>query len=345
MAKKIRVGILFGGRSTEHEVSLRSARSVLAALDRKKYVPLLLGISKTGVWLDPEMSEALLSGKKISAKGSLVTTLDPRTVDVVFPIVHGSFGEDGTLQGFLKMIGVPFVGPGVLGSALGMDKDFAKRVLRDAGIGIADFVVIRRHERDGVKFAAIKKKLGLPLFVKPANAGSSVGVSKVRSEKEFFAALATAFRFDSKVLVETGIDGREIEVSVMGNERPAASVPGEIVPGDEFYSYDDKYAVTSASTFAIPARLSKQEAKKIQATAIAAYAALGLEGMARVDFFLAKDGSVMVNEVNTIPGFTSISMYPKLWEASGVPFSELIDTLISLALARYAGEAALARSL
>ena len=345
MAKKIRVALVFGGRSTEHEVSLRSAASILAALDTKKYSPVLVGITKAGVWLDPADSKDLLAGKKVSKKGNTVPVFDPKSADVVFPIVHGSFGEDGTLQGFLKIVGIPFVGPGVLGSSLGMDKDFTKRILREANIGVTEGVVVRKHERESIRFAQIKKKLGLPLFIKPANAGSSVGVSKARNEKEFFAALDTAFRFDGKVLVEKAIDGREIEVAVMGNEFPEASIPGEIIPGDEFYSYDAKYAATSASVSEIPARLSKQELKNIRETAVAAYNALGLEGMTRVDFFLTKDGSILLNEVNTIPGFTSISMYPKMWEASGLSYPALLDKLISFALERHASEAALARIL
>ena len=344
MATKLRVGIIFGGRSTEHEISLRSARSVLAALDTKKYKPVLIGITKSGAWLDPADSELLLAGKKIPKKGS-ISAFDSRLVDVVFPVLHGSFGEDGTMQGFLKIADVPFVGPGVLASALGMDKDFTKRILRDAGISVADGMVVRKHERDTVRFSAAKKKLGLPVFVKPANAGSSVGVSKVRSEKEFLAALDEAFKFDVKILIEKGIIGREIEVAVMGNEFPEASIPGEVLPAAEFYSYDAKYASSSETVTEIPAKLSKQEVKKIQQEAVKAYSALGLEGMTRVDFFYTPKGELLVNEVNTIPGFTSISMYPKMWEASGVSYPELLDKLIGFALARYDAETALKRSI
>jgi D-alanine-D-alanine ligase len=318
---------------------------VFAALDTKEYTPVLIGITKSGVWLDAVASKKLLDGEKVSQKGTLVPVLDRKAVDVVFPVLHGSFGEDGTMQGFLKLIDVPFVGPGVLGSAVGMDKDVAKRLLRDAGIGIAPFETIHRNERESVKYRALVKALGKTLFVKPANAGSSVGVSKTKNEAEFFAALDEAFRFDTKVLVEAAILGREIEVAVMGNEIPEASVAGEVMPAEAFYSYDAKYAATSQSVVEIPAKLTKVEMKTIREVAMYAYKVLGLEGMSRVDFFYTEDGMLLVNEVNTIPGFTSISMYPKMWEASGVPFTELLGRLIELAMARHATESALARSL
>lgn len=346
MAKKLRVGIVFGGRSTEHEISIRSARSVLKALDTKKYTPTLIGITKEGTWLDAADSAKLLKGEKLpKRKASLVPMLDPKKVDVLFPVLHGANGEDGSMQGFLKLIDVPFVGPSVLGSAVGMDKDVAKRLLSGAGIGVAPGLVFKAHERAHIKFTSVKKKLGLPLFVKPANAGSSVGVSKVRTENEFADAIDAAFRFDSKLLVESAIVGREIEVAVMGNEHPVASIPGEIVPGEEFYSYDDKYAATSTSVSKIPADLPKKIMLEIQKTAVHAYEALSLEGMTCVDFFYTNDGHLLVNEVNTLPGFTSISMYPKMWEASGLAFSELLTRLIDLALARHAREKALTPTL
>lgn len=346
MAKKLKVGILFGGRSTEHEISVRSARSVLLALDTKKFVPVLMGIAKDGTWLDAAESAKLLAGERLSKKkGDLMPRLDPKKIDVVFPVLHGANGEDGAMQGFLKLVDIPFVGPSVLGSAAGMDKDVTKRLLAGAGIGVADGLVFRSHERAGIRFASVKKRLGLPLFVKPANAGSSVGVSKVRNEKEFYAALDTALRFDSKLLVEAAVVGREIEVAVMGNEHPVASVPGEIIPGEEFYSYDDKYASTSASVSKIPADIPKKVAQEIQKTAVRAYEALTLEGMTRVDFFYTHDGRLLINEVNTLPGFTSISMYPKMWEASGVSFTELVTRLVELALARHEREKSLVATL
>lgn len=342
MAQKLKVGILFGGRSTEHEVSLRSAASVLAAIDRKKFTPVLLGIAKDGTWLDSSESAKLLKGERLSKhKTDLMPKLDSKKIDVVFPVLHGANGEDGSMQGFLKLINVPFVGPGILGSAVGMDKDVTKRLLVEAGIKVADGIVCRAHERPALSFSTAKKKLGLPLFVKPANAGSSVGVSKVRTEKEFRAAMSVAFKFDTKLLVEKAIIGREIEVAVIGNEYPVASIPGEIVPGDEFYSYDDKYASTSASISKIPADLPKKVVLEIQKNAVKVYSALSLEGMTRVDFFYTEEGELFVNEVNTLPGFTSISMYPKMWEASGVPFPELVTKLIECALARHTRENAL----
>ena len=350
MAKKIRVGIIFGGRSTEHEVSLRSARSVIAALDTKKYEPVLIGIDKSGKWLPIDTSTKLLANTKPTPASTKVVVPEfsnemRKSLDVVFPVMHGSFGEDGTMQGFLKLAGVPFVGPSVLGSAVGMDKDVTKRLLRDAGIGIAPFLVYRKHERAEMSFAFAKKKLGLPMFVKPANAGSSVGVSKVKNEQDFNKAVDLAFEFDTKILIEKGIKAREIECAVLGNEFPEASVLGEVIPGEEFYSYDDKYASTSASKTQIPAELPKPLAKKIREIAVKAYKILELEGLTRVDFFVTDKGEIMINEVNTIPGFTSISMYPKMWEASGLSYSALLDKLITLAIARYNREKALRTSM
>ena len=355
MKRKIRVGILFGGKSAEHEVSLQSARNVANALDRKKYEVVLIGINKAGAWLAPRVSErylALASNKptKVPEKsrevvmlalaGGGILTRDSGEIegkiDVVFPVLHGPFGEDGTVQGLLKLADVPFVGAGVLGSAVGMDKDVMKRLLRDAGIPIARFVVV--HSYEGIGFADAKKKLGLPMFVKPANMGSSIGISKVRNEKEFKQALAEAFQFDTKVLLEGFVEGKEIECSVLGNVKPIASLPGELVIKSEFYSYEAKYLDPDAMTPQIPADLPKSTTKKIQDLAVRAFKALCCEGMARVDFFLTKNGRVLVNEINTIPGFTNISMYPKMWEASGIPYPKLIDRLIQLAIERHTKE-------
>jgi len=317
--RKIKIGVLFGGKSAEHEVSVVSAQNVIAALDRNKYIPASIKIGKNG-------KEYLKLPQKL------------KSVDVVFPVLHGPFGEDGTVQGLLKLANVPFVGAGVLGSAIGMDKDAQKRLLRDAGIPIAKFLVVRNTEQKKIKFTTVKKSLGIPFFIKPANLGSSVGVHKVKNQKEFMYALLDAFRYDTKVLIEEYVKGREIECSVLGNENPIASVPGEIIPQHEFYSYEAKYLDAQGATLIIPAKLPKAATKKVRELAVRAFKALCCEGMARVDFFVTKNEKVLVNEINTIPGFTSISMYPKLWEASGISYSRLIDRLIQLALDRHQKE-------
>jgi len=257
------------------------------------------------------------------------------SVDVVFPVLHGPFGEDGTVQGLLKLAQVPFVGAGVLGSAIGMDKDVMKRLLRDAKIPVAKFLVFDRASAYEIDFSRIKRVLGLPLFVKPANLGSSVGISKVSNRKQFARAVKEAFRYDNKILLEEFIRGREIECSVLGNEHPLASLPGEIITRHDFYSYDAKYIDEKGAQLMIPAKLPPRVVKKIQKMAIASFKVLCCEGMARVDFFLSPAGKIIVNEINTIPGFTKISMYPKLWEASGVSYRNLIDRLIRLAIGRF----------
>lgn len=358
MKKKIKVGIIFGGKSAEHEVSLQSAKNVIAALDQKKYEPVLIGIDKTGKWHVHQAANFLLHAENpkliaLNQAGAKSMALVPgerdkqllhhkegsvRGVDVVFPVLHGTFGEDGTMQGLLKIMDVPFVGPSVLGSAIGMDKEVAKRLLRDSGLPIARFLVIHARNKSTVSFSRAQKELGLPLFVKPANAGSSVGVSKVRSKKEFIEAVEQALQFDSKVLVEEYISGREIEVAVLGNEDPKASIPGEIIPHHEFYSYEAKYIDENGAVAVIPASLPKLVVKKIQAAAVQTFQVLECEGMARVDFFVKRDGTFYINEINTIPGFTNISMYPKLWEASGIKYSDLIDRLIAFAMQRYEQE-------
>lgn len=375
MKRKIRVGIIFGGKSTEHEVSLLSAKNVIAELDKEKYEPVLIGIDKEGKWhrstganylLNNESPKLIALNKRVAQEVGLVTgekrelmvleSSEKEALDVVFPVLHGPLGEDGTVQGLLKLMDIPFVGPSVLGSAIGMDKDVQKRLLRDAGIPTAYFIVLRRVDSpfvkvvkgstavsgrrdlslvgEGFSFSEITKKLGLPLFVKPANAGSSVGISKVKKEADFDTAVSDAFRYDSKILIEEAIDGREIECAVLGNENPIASVPGEVKPNHEFYSYEAKYIDENGAVCEIPANLPPKIVKKVQKTAVAAFKTLECEGMARVDCFLTQDRRVLVNEINTIPGFTKISMYPKLWEASGIPYPKLIDRLIELALAR-----------
>ena len=334
MKKKLRVAILFGGKSAEHEISLISARNIVEAMDTTKYDVVAIGIDKQGRWHLDEGARLLhgvappevdfKDAKNIAAvrPGDTATPVVRSSgsglggIDVVFPVLHGPFGEDGTVQGLLKLADIPFVGAGVLGSAVGMDKDVMKRLLRDAKIPIANFVVFERAEQATIRFAKVKKTLGLPLFVKPANLGSSVGISKVSKKNQFADGVRTAFRYDNKIIIEEAIRGREIECSVLGNEKPIASLPGEIVVQRDFYSYDAKYLDDQGARLEIPARLPKKVVKEIQRTALRAYRALCCEGMARVDFFLRPDGKVLVNEINTIPGFTKISMYPKMWEAT-----------------------------
>jgi D-alanine-D-alanine ligase len=358
MSKKLQVAVLFGGKSAEHEVSLQSARSIVNALDKNKYEVTLIGIGKDGKWYLNDTSKALLESKnpkllKLNSASENVTLVPgsggnqlvtiggsqpARSVDVVFPVLHGTYGEDGTVQGLLKLAGVPFVGPSVLGSAIGMDKDVVKRLLKEAGIPVARGFAFKRSEIKKISFDSIVSQIGLPVFVKPANAGSSVGVSKVTSAAEFASAVAKAFRYDSKIIVEEGIDGRELECSVLGNEDPIASVPGEVIPQHEFYSYEAKYIDQNGANLKIPASLPAETVKRIQELAVKTFQVLCCEGMARVDMFLTKDDRLLINEINTIPGFTNISMYPKLWEATGMPFPELLDRLIQLAIERFERE-------
>jgi len=355
---KINVGILFGGRSAEHEVSLQSAQNVIEAIDREKYDITLIGIDKAGKWYLNDSSRFLLNShdpKRIALDKTdksvvlvpgedstqLINIADSgrsNNIDVVFPILHGPYGEDGTVQGLLKLTNIPFVGAGVLGSAIGMDKDVAKRLLRDARIPIAKFLVIYKWEQEHIGFTEASSHLGLPLFIKPANAGSSVGVSKVRTEEEFNKALEEAFSFDTKILIEEFIEGREVECAVLGNNQPIASRIGEIIAQQDFYSYEAKYLDENGAILNIPAKISEETEKQIQQLAIQAFQVLCCEGMARVDFFLTRNNQVIINEINTIPGFTKISMYPKLWEISGITYRDLIDRLIQLALEKHAKE-------
>lgn len=365
MGRKLNIGILCGGKSAEHEVSLQSAKNVYDAIDREKYNPVLVGIDKTGRWMllpdSPGAEKSIRNAddpKNIALNPGPATVLAPESggrfagealspnvpeIDVVFPILHGPFGEDGTVQGLLKLADVPFVGAGVLGSAVGMDKDVMKRLLRDGGIPIGKFLTLRGMDA-APDFDFLNGELGTPLFVKPANMGSSVGVSKVKNEAEYRAALAEAFRFDTKVIVEENIPGREIECSVLGNDNPAASLPGEVRAVRDFYSYEAKYIDADGAVLEIPAKLPPETVKKVQALAIKTFQTLECQGLARVDFFLKDNSEVLVNEINTLPGFTKISMYPKLWEASGLRYADLIDRLIQLALERYDREKNLATS-
>lgn len=354
MKPRIRVGLLFGGKSAEHEVSLQSARNIHSALDPAKYETVLIGIDKAGRWhtlapdawltnpddpkriaLGPSHDEIALA--HAGDDGEIVRVDAPGRagkLDVVFPIVHGTGGEDGALQGLLTLMDIPFVGAGVLGSAVGMDKAVMKALLRDAGIPTARACLLRDDQPADLD--AVADEIGFPCFVKPANQGSSVGISKVKTREALDAAVALAFEFDGKVLVEEHVPGREIECAVLGNDDPQASVAGEIIPHHEFYSYEAKYIDDDGAALAIPADLPPDTMARVQAMAVAAFRALDCAGMARVDFFLKEDGALLVNEINTIPGFTRISMYPKLWEASGIGYGELVDRLIQFALERHA---------
>jgi D-alanine-D-alanine ligase len=353
--KRLRIGILFGGRSGEHEVSLASAASVIRGLDPDKYEAVPIGITKEGHWLigagaQKMLPEVLKGGQRVMMTAdptdAALVRLDGsgggQRLDVVFPVMHGTFGEDGTIQGLLDLAGLPFVGAGVLGSAIGMDKDVSKRLLQVAKIPVVPWIAVQRAdwERHPKEVQiSVEKKFKYPVFVKPATLGSSVGMTKVHSRAELAAGLNLAAEFAMKILVERCMIAREIEVSVLGNHDPQASVPGEIVPHREFYDYTAKY-LEEGTQLLIPAKLKPVQVKKIQHYAVAAFRALELSGMARVDFFLEKKGGkIYLNEVNTIPGFTSISMYPKLWEATGIPFRELLDKLIALALEQHAEKA------
>jgi D-alanine-D-alanine ligase len=385
--KKLRVGILFGGRSGEHEVSLLSAASVFNAIDKNKYEVVPIGITKQGHWVTSADAERLLKGKNnedqrhlragdpdatpaaaVLANGeSVVVPPEPHqpgtglaafqtdnamvrraadraiNVDIIFPVLHGTFGEDGTIQGLLELADLPYVGAGVLGSAAGMDKDIMKALFRAAGLPIVKHVTVLRGDWEAEPRKVqklVESKLKYPVFVKPANLGSSVGISKAHHRKELGPAIDEAARFDRKIVIEQGVGGRkkkarEIECAVLGNDKPEASVPGEIVPGQEFYDYNAKY-LDEGSQLIIPAKLSKTETKQVQQLAIAAFKAVDCSGLARVDFLMEpKSRKVYLNEINTMPGFTSISMYPKLWAATGVTYPELIERLIELGMERH----------
>ena len=363
MEKKLIVGILFGGKSAEHEVSLQSARNIYEAINRDKYEPLLMGIDKNGRWLlndesrflinaddpknirlNPSSDEVALVPHSKGTISNLSSLKNNKSVDVVFPILHGPFGEDGTVQGLLKLAEIPFVGAGVLASAAGMDKDVMKRLLRDAGLPIGKFVVVRAGEKFP-DYEETRAALGSTLFIKPANMGSSVGVSKVRTRDEYLSALNNAFEYDTKAIIEEFIPGRELECSVLDGDEITASVPGEIKPSHDFYSYDAKYIDESGAALIIPADVSAETARRIGELAVSVFKTLCCEGLARVDFFMKEDGTIIVNELNTMPGFTRISMYPKLWEASGISYTKLIDRLIELALIRFEKEKKLKTSI
>lgn len=357
--KKIRLAVLFGGRSGEHEVSLRSAASLIAAADKSKYEIIPIGIDKTGRWLVGGDPMALLSRGEITldlpqststSNSEAMMLLGPneegtlrlggQTIDVVFPALHGTYGEDGSVQGLLELVNVPYVGAGVAGSAVGMDKALMKAVFRDAGLPILDFVVMKRKDLDTDPQTCVRRvenRLGYPCFVKPANLGSSVGISRVGHRDDLVPALELAARYDTKILVEAAaVEAREIEVSVLGNDTPSASVAGEIIPSREFYDYEAKYKDVRSQRI-IPAKLSAECTRRLRDMAIAAFQACEGAGLARVDFFVHRTSeAIWLNEINTMPGFTSISMYAKLWEATGLSYSALIDRLVELAMERFA---------
>jgi len=356
MAKRMRVGVIFGGRSVEHDVSLVSARSVLRNLDPGRYEVVAIGITRRGKWVTSSNAEQLIDrGLDWEGAEGCVLPADPAAggllrhprgaaapvaepLDVVFPVVHGGQGEDGTLQGLLELANLPYVGAGVMASSVGMDKDMMKRIFREAGLPIVASRTLLRsrwEETREVLLRELPAELGFPCFVKPANTGSSVGISKARDARQLAEGIALAFRYDRKAVVEAAVDAREIECSVLGNDDPIASVPGEIVPCNEFYDYEAKY-LDEGSRLIIPADLPPERAEEVRRVAVEAFRAVDGAGMARVDFFLdRKSGRLLLNELNTIPGFTPISMYPKLWEAAGIAYSDLLDRLVLLALERH----------
>lgn len=363
---KLKIGVLYGGRSGEHDVSLCSAASVVAALDKSKYNVVAIGIDRDGRWYVQDQPEIVVDkafGKILSLKKrglwlvnhfeqknklyiyNLETSGEKVVVDVVFPVLHGTYGEDGTLQGLLELAMVPYVGVDVAGSAVGMDKDIAKRLLKEAGIPVVPWITVSKHDwlehpKNILNHAG--NQLSLPLFVKPLCTGSSVGIKKVKVKKELADAINYAFQFDTRIMIETGIDCREIECAVLGNNNPQASVPGEILPQHEFYSYEAKYLDPEGAQMNIPAKLPAKLSAAIRQCAVAGFKTLNCNSMARVDFFLdKKTNQFYLNEINTLPGFTSISMYPKLWAATGIQYSELLDHLVNLALMRHREKSAI----
>ena len=365
MAKKLRIGVIFGGRSGEHEVSVRSAGSVIQAMDASKYEVVPIAITKEGNWLAPaaaagllpEKTRRLLSSRARSGGNEDVTIVgDPsrrglvrldtnggpaEPLDVIFPVLHGTYGEDGTIQGLLEMAAVPFVGCGTLASACGMDKAIMKALFKGAGLPVCDYIWFLRSEwerADEKVLRRVIRQIGFPAFVKPVNLGSSVGISKATDRASLSRAIELAGRYDRKIMVEEAIDGRELECAVIGNDKPQASLPGEYVVHDEaarFLDYAEKYSSTGHVEFVVPARVSKVVTKRIQKMAVTAYQAIDGSGFSRVDFFLRPDGQLLVNEINTIPGLTDVSGFPKMWEATGIPFARVIDQLIEFAIERH----------
>ncbi|OEK05639.1 D-alanine--D-alanine ligase A [Roseivirga misakiensis] len=340
---KLNLAVVYGGKSTEHEISILSTKSILKYLDQSRYNISLVYIDINGHWfLKTDIADEANQPVTMvpSPEGAQLIDLSSGNnltrVDVAFPVLHGLFGEDGTIQGFFKMVNVPFVGCGVMASSACMDKDMTKRVLRDCGIGIAPYMIATPDHKP--TFQDLEKQLGMPIFIKPANLGSSVGVFKVSTEAEYKLKIEEALGYDHKVLIETTIVGKEVECAVLGNDKPKASLPGEVVMETEFYDFESKYVDKDASSTLIPADISQVQIDLIRETAVKAYSAMGCEGLARVDFFVTEKEEVLINEINTIPGFTNISMYPKMWEATGIPYSELLDILIELGIERFKQE-------
>lgn len=374
MKNKIRVGILFGGKSAEHEISILSAKNIAKELDPALYETVLIWVNKQGKWhlsqqskslsasAAPELSDSsakqndsldvnqlgpqllFVPGESSNQIQVLSSSIDLGSLDVVIPVIHGPYGEDGAVQGLLKLANIPFVGASVLGSAVGMDKDVMKRLLRDAGIKTAKFKAFTRGQKQQINYEQLQAELGVPMYVKPANLGSSVGISKVKNQAQLQQAIELAFKYDRKIVIEQNIVGRELECALLGNEDVQASLPGELLSVSdqhEFYSYDAKYLDENGAAVAIPANLSQDQIKKIQTEAIKAYKVLNCEGLARVDMFFTDKDEVIINEINTLPGFTNVSMFPKLWQVSGKSYSELLAELINLAIQRHQEEAEL----
>lgn len=357
MTQKLRVGIIFGGRSAEHQVSLQSAKSIIDAIDRSKYEPVLIGITQQGQWLLNDSTDFLLNpqdpntiqlnpdGRRVTLaasaqRGEIIPTGEramSEQVDVLFPVLHGPYGEDGSIQGLARLANLPCVGSGILGSAVGMDKDIAKRLLIQAGLDVADYEIVRNGKLTDALIERIETRLQYPVFVKPANMGSSIGVSKADNRAGLISAVEQAARFDRKILIEAAVTGREIECAVLGNDEPEASVCGEIAATHMFYDYDAKYIDADGAVLSIPAQISEQAAEKIREISRQVFTTLECRGLTRVDVFLNENDDVIINEVNTIPGFTKISMYPKLWEHSGITYPQLIDRLIQLAIEDFQG--------
>lgn len=354
---RTRVGVIFGGRSGEHEISVVSASSIFKHLDRSRYDPLAIRIEKDGTWVLPSQAPAATSAAEVLAGGAVTSStpigpfeaVSPARVDVVFPILHGPYGEDGTIQGLLEVANVPYVGAGVLGSAVGMDKAVMKRLFQSAGLPVAPYVTVTApawdRRADAIR-SEILGRLGYPVFVKPANLGSSVGISKASAPRDLDVAIALAFSFDRKVVVEQAVPhAREIECAVLGNDDPVTSVVGEIVPTREFYDYESKY-LDDAVTLKVPAPLTADQESRVRRQALEAFEVVDCAGMCRVDFLMnGRTGDTFVNEVNTIPGFTTVSMYPRLWEATGLAYPTLLDRLVTLALERHASRQALRTSI
>lgn len=351
---KLNLGIIFGGKSAEHEISLISANNIITNADKNKYEIYPIGINKNGEFLLFSGNDYILDAQdakkvRLNNNGTPITFnfgenqeiigISDKNLkiklDVIFPVLHGTFGEDGTIQGLLEMANIPYIGTNVLGSAIGMDKEITKKILENSGIKTAKFLSFLSSEKEKINFQTIQNELKLPFFIKPANAGSSVGIHKIKDEEKFMEKINDAFQYGNKVIIEEAIMGEEIECSVLGNENPLTSLPGKVMPNHEFYSYEAKYLEENGAQFEIPAKLSESEIKNIQKIALKTYKLLGCEGMARVDGFLKANGEFILNEINTIPGFTTISMYPKLWEVSGISYSNLIDQLIQLAIERF----------